>query len=244
MSNSSGSFRVRPCESFAVVAKRKGFSAFCEMGFTLLELLVTITLVAMVVLVLSMALKLTIGAWERGQREGDEKLIAASIPRLLERQLECIMPNAPARSRVKGARFAFCGKKDAISFFSCFAPMGSSLQGLLRMTYSYDSDKKTLILYEQPITRPQDLKEELDPLSDSWNGELKPVSEIRGVSIFELMYSGKEMFDLEDEDQWEEEWACNLPSPPKLIRLAIGTQGKEQSSPAIWYFHVGKQMRF
>ncbi|RLB11184.1 MAG: hypothetical protein DRG63_13180 [Deltaproteobacteria bacterium] len=212
-------------------------------GFTLLELLVTITLVSMVVLVLSLALKLALGAWERGEREG-KALACVTIPRLLEKQLESIVHGPGINTRGGKARFSFCGNKNAFSFFSCFAPMGSGLQGILRMTYVYDSDRKTLFLYEQPITRNEDLREELDPLSEKWNGELKPVGKVEGITCFDLMYSGQDMVDPEDEDQWKEQWPCDSLVPPRAVRLAISAQENGPHLASVWYFRVGKQTRF
>ncbi len=212
--------------------------AYCR-GFTLLELLVTIALVAMVVLVLSMALKLAIGAWERGRNQGDSPLVTITIPRLLEKQLESVLQASSMGNRIGKQHLAFCGKKNSFSFFSCYAPIGSSLQGVLRMTYIFDPEKKTLTHYEQVITRPEDLKEEFDPLSENWNGELKPMSIVEGITLFDVKYSGKVMVDPADEEQWKDEWPCTFPYLPRALRLAISMDRADPPKPSVWYLRVG-----
>ena len=208
-------------------------------GFTLLELLVTIALVAMVVLVLSMALKLAIGAWEKGKKQGDSALVTTTIPRLLEKQLESVLQSSTLGNRIGKERLAFCGKKNSFSFFSCYAPMGSSLQGVLRMTYVFDPEKKTLTHYEQVITRSEHLKEEFDPLSENWNGELKPMSIVEGITLFDVKYTAKAPVDPEDEDQWKDEWPCTSPYLPKAMRLSISMDKGDPPEASVWYFRVG-----
>lgn len=224
-----------------VSAIRKRVHTGDKKGFTLLELLVTVVLVAMVTLVVTIALKLAIGAWERGAKEGDKSLLSVSIPRLLERQLESIIKNERSSTGGEDGRFPFCGNEHTLSFFSSFAPMGSSLQGLLRITYTYDPDDETLLLYEQVITSPEDLKDAFNPFSENWYGELKPVSKIEGISAFDLMYSGQKIRDTEDEDQWKKEWRCNSPAYPSEIRFTFSPGNGKRKRTSLWYFHVGQQ---
>jgi len=211
-----------------------------EKGFTLLELVVTVTLVAMVVLLLSMALKLTIGAWEKGQEQGSSFDVMTSLPRLLERQLECVMMTTSVPPKARRGLYSICGDTHSLTFFSSFAPMGSPLQGVLRVTYLYDEEKKSLVLYEQVVTKADDLNEETSPLSEYGPKDLRPISEVDGLERFELAYSGKNRIDEQDEDQWEEEWKCNSSVPPKLIRLTLGLGDKEASRSFVWYFRVGR----
>lgn len=209
----------------------------CSDGFTLLELLVTITLVAMVVLVLSMALRLAIGAWEKGERKGDEALINLLVPRLLEKQLQGIVRTTVEK---KERSFPFCGGKNGISFFTSFTPLGSGFRGIIRVTYIYEPEEKTLTLYEQVTTKLLELTERIYPLSQEYYENLEPVSRIEDIEDFKLEYSGERLVDPQDEEQWKHEWPCNSPVPPKAVKLTIGTKNRGRPKLSLWCFQVGK----
>ncbi len=58
---------------------------YCK-GFTLLELLVAMSLVALVTLIAATAFRMTVQAWERGAEEGESRQIQSALPTLLEKQ--------------------------------------------------------------------------------------------------------------------------------------------------------------
>ena len=208
-------------------------------GFTLLELMVTVTLVAIVVLLLSLGLKLTVRAWEKGKQQGSRSDIITSLPRVLERQLECAVMTTSVPPKARRGNYSIYGDTHCLTFYTTYAPMGSSLQGVLRVTYLYDEENKRLAIYEQVVTKADDFKEENSPLSDYRAEDLKSISEVEGLGTFELSYSDKNLIDLQDQEQWKKEWKRNSAVPPKLIRLTLGLGGKGLSRPVVWYFRVG-----
>ncbi|MEJ2025553.1 MAG: hypothetical protein P8Y00_11170, partial [Deltaproteobacteria bacterium] len=90
------------------------------------------------------------------------------------------------------------------------------------------------------VTSPEDLKDELNPFSEEWNGVLQPLSEVKGISSFDLMYCNQKIPDTKDGDQWKNEWKCNSPISPSAIRLVFSTKTEKNESD-VWYFHVGQQ---
>jgi len=210
-------------------------------GFTLVELMVTIALVAMVVLILSMALRLAIGAWEKGQRDGEGSLGGLSLARVMEKQLDSVILDSDVPARARKGHLGFCGDKDSVSFFSSFAPMGSPFQGVLRVTYIYDEESKTVSLYEQVVTRADDFKEGSNPMAEGWDGQIRPVSRIGGIVTFQLSYSGTDKINGQDQDQWKDRWECNWPLPPKAIRLVLGTSEENKREVYTWYFQIANQ---
>ena len=146
-------------------------------GFTLLELLVAMVLLSTVTLVVAMALKIAIDSWEQGTVEGEALQRCAAIPALLEKQLACLVRKDPF-GQISPGLLPFCGQKHGFSFFTSYAPQGSPGQGLLRVTYVFDEEKKTLSLFEKVITRKEDLKEAYNPLSIKWDNSFEPVSRV------------------------------------------------------------------
>jgi prepilin-type N-terminal cleavage/methylation domain-containing protein len=206
-------------------------------GFTLLELLVAMVLVSAVTLIVGVALKLGIGAWERGVKEGETAQLCAAIPSLLGKQIRSLVKVDPFQAGGKRA-LPFCGQAHDLSFFTSYAPQGSSLQGLLRVTYVFDEDEKTLSIYEQVVTRKEDLKEELNPLSDVWNKSFDPVSLAPNVVAFDLRYTANKNPDPKEESQWKEQWDCRSTTRPAgvMVRFQVGKDEKAKSFT--WFFQT------
>ncbi len=204
-------------------------------GFTLVELLVAMVLLSMVTLVVAMALKIAIESWERGAEEGEDIQLWVAIPALMEKQLRSLVKNDPFKHGA-GGLLPFCGQKHGFSFFSSYAPQGSPWQGLLRITYLLNEDEKTLYLFEQAITRKEDLNDKFNPLSDNWGDSLTPVSQVSGITAFNVIYSGSEKQDPQDTDNWDGSWKCLSTSIPSGlgINLQLGEGSKAQARK--WYF--------
>ena len=215
-------------------------------GFTLIEILVAMVLLSMVTVVAVTALRLAIRAWERGEKEGEIHQAYTAVSSLLGKQLSC------AKGIVNTRKLPFYGVENGISFFTTYAPQGSLIQGLSRVTYVYDEYKETLLLYEQVIVRKEDVKKEFNPLSDSWNNDFSPTGEVEGVSKFLIMYAGKESKMLGEDTKWSDKWVNSTGSIPKIISLSLQLQNinviknalkqndeNDEDNGYLWYFTTG-----
>jgi prepilin-type N-terminal cleavage/methylation domain-containing protein len=207
-------------------------------GFTLIELLVAMALLSMVTLVAAMALKIAIESWERGADEGESIQLWAAIPALMEKHLGSLVKNDPFTDATT-RHLPFCGQEHALSFFTAYAPQGSPWQGLLRVTYLFNEEESTLYLFEQVITCKEDLNTEFDPLSDDWANSFTPISQVPGISEFNLTYQEQEKQGAQETDEWKDTWKCASTSLPKGlgISLKVGTDSKAQARK--WYFRLG-----
>jgi len=164
-------------------------------GFTLLEILVALILVSMVALTVALAFKIGVGAWERGVKEGEDPQVRTIIPQLIQREATAAV-TTNAFSGV-ALPLPFCGRQDSFSFFTAYAPEGSPRQGLLRVSYVFNEKEQTLALYEQTITRRDDVKDASNPLSTDWDETMAPISETKGITVFELRYAAPTIEGLE-----------------------------------------------
>ncbi len=203
-------------------------------GFTLLELLVTIFLVSMITLVLVVGLRITLNAWRKAKSEDKYIQLRTVIPILLKKQLESCVWNVPNIGVLP-----FTGTEHSLSFFTTYAPMGSSGKGLLRITYVYDEERKVLGLYQQVITMKGEISEEFNPVSEKWNGVLKPVSVIRDVMSFELEYTKAKEVDPYDSERWTKEWKTRGAKHPTAIKMSLGFRNGKKVEKSVWYFNVG-----
>lgn len=212
-------------------------------GFTLLELLVALTLVAIVTLIAATAFRLTVQAWERGSEEGESRQIQSALPTLLEKQLAArvIMP-VFGQAKVNPATY-FCGGENSLSFITAYAPQGSMLQGMLWVRYQYDPSLKTLFIYQQSLTRLEDLDIAAGGLGSKKAAPGLPVSQIQEISDFRLAYATEFMYDPDDTRQWLSNWDCGADSVGVpfglMLKMTIGEGPRSRSYT--WIYRVGDQ---
>jgi prepilin-type N-terminal cleavage/methylation domain-containing protein len=207
-------------------------------GFTLLEIIVAIALVSLLTLIAAMALRITMSAWERGEREGEGAQIRAMIPSILETQLTYTITTASFSPTGGKTLLPFSGTGHAVSFFTSYAPMGSPFQGLSRVSYVFIESENTLLFYQQLITNQEDFADSFNPLAENGSKGAEPVSTIKGVTAFALLYGSGNAIDFEEMDQWKEEWNAKQPIPPTYVRLSFAEGEKEK--PRRWFFAVGQ----
>ena len=92
--------------------RRRGLSA--QQGFTLLELLISITLLGMILVLLFGGLRLGVRSWDAVQQQTDNLNAVRSVESFLRREMASVQPfrwKSPA-----GASLAFLGERNKINF--------------------------------------------------------------------------------------------------------------------------------
>lgn len=206
------------------------------MGFTLLEVVVALVLMAAVSLAAGLALRLAVEANERVEAEGDSRQVMAVLPEMLARQLALVRVGSkfsPVQSSAEAAsaiakdvgagldadsslsELAFCGDEHRLSFVTVHSRQGSAYQGVLWVSYVYDEADRSLSIYQKIITRIEDLggKEKGPGLLRSKRKrvtfEPERVSRIEDVSAFRLSYSEEPDADPSDSSAWLPTWECD-----------------------------------
>ncbi len=211
-------------------------------GFTLLELLVAMVLLSTVVLISVMALRVSVEAWGRGNAEGETTQIHTAVSELIRRQLDCVVkadPFAPSSERP----LRFYGGPHGLSFFTAYAPQGSTAQGLLRVTYRFDEEEKTLSLFEKVITRREDLGEALNPLAAKFNNSYEPVSRVEGVSGFDVRYAGKVTGDASERPFWKDRWMRASEPLPADIGITLLEGSGSTAHSYVWQYSLNEDYR-
>jgi prepilin-type N-terminal cleavage/methylation domain-containing protein len=212
-------------------------------GFTLLELLVAMALVALVTLIAATAFRLTVQAWERGAEEGESRQIQSALPVLLEKQLGAMVATRMFGKAMVNPEKFFCGTENTLSFLTTYAPQGSLLQGVMWVRYQFDPGQKTLMIYLKSVTRPDDLGENTDGFQKKKMDEGFPVSQIHGIIDFRLFYTEELLFDANDSKQWHREWKCDAESAGTpsglMVEMTIGEGSRARSFR--WYYRISGQ---
>ena len=215
-------------------------------GFTLLEIMIAMVLVSLVVLIVGQALGIAIDAWERGGRQAEALQIRQSIPVLLGRQLQAVVADNLFDPALGDFRQHFCAEPGHLSFLTTYAPLGIPLQGLQRITYRYSEADQRLEIFQQVITHADDLDDASDASADQWHDELEPLSRFEQVTAFALWFTAETAFETDNEDHWQQEWACGKTLPdsehsgiPQAVMLYIEAARPAQPSPPRWLLAVG-----
>ncbi len=127
----------------------------CRAGFTLLELLISMTLMAVVIAVAAMAFNSGISAYQRRLLANRQLLPQESLAALLDRQLRgLIAPDDPALKPF----IRFEGDDRQVIFTTTASPLGSGQGGMVLVVYRF-LDRQGLLVYGQKaVIRPEDAR--------------------------------------------------------------------------------------
>ncbi len=198
-------------------------------GFTLLELMISITLTAVIVTLVAMALRTGLSAWHRLKETNKEILVENSLEGLLGRQLRAVVNRGVELDQF----VSFEGSRHSISFVTRYAPMGAGAGGLFLVVYRWSEDKG-LVYGQHLVTTPQDLRAELpdsvDPAdmedleADGWKISLVP-----GMPPLNFAYRKDRNHGLDPED-WKHQWSRRQPLP-QAVAVALGDEDGAQWFP-------------
>ena len=191
-----------------------------QRGFTLLELLISLTLLGLILVLLFGGLRLSIRSWDSVQKKVDNLNSVRSVEGFLRREMEQIYPYrwkaAPAR------RFAFVGERHKVNFV---APMPSriGIGGLYAIALELEqtgSGRRLTWKYVPVDPQMQDFSS-LDPAKEM----VLAGTELIAVDDIWLSYFGRETESATP--RWLDRWDSTV-TMPQLIRIKVRfTDGSE-----------------
>lgn len=209
-------------------------------GFTLLELLISITLIAVLVVILSMALRSGINAYARAKDYNRYFLPRAALQGLLWRQMEAVIspadPNLSSYSMFRGTEQGFI-------FTTTYVPQGTSAGGIFQAAYFFDEEGKRIIYAQKIITRSKDLETDLPDdlvrfdrqklLKDGWLTD-----ELDGVKEFSLRYFSSQTHADAGPEDWDKDFNRRKLMPLK-IAFKLGFEGQNDKETKLQIMPVG-----
>jgi general secretion pathway protein J len=186
------------------------------LGFTLLELLVSLTLMGIIVTILFGALNLGIRSWERGNQIVDTAQEQIFAWHLVSRQIRSACP-----FRGEDNSLYFIGDKSEISFISAYSLRLGDQRGLVRVIYriveDQDNGKRRLLVYEEPLLDKKRLEEKVDQ-----NDFIELIETDEAIFFsFEKAVAGVSSTE-EDSSSWEDHWDNTEQSLP--LRVKVGRE--------------------
>jgi type II secretory pathway component PulJ len=193
------------------VKTRKGTS-----GFTLLELIVTFTILSLVVVMTLGALRLGSAAWEKGEDRAEKLQRKRIVFDLLSQQMKSSFPYRIKSQKAEADYLVFLGDGASLRFVSAFSLRARRQEGLVFVNYKVEegatSSGKVLKVYEKRMSNSKTLLEETPD-------EEQFLTLMDGLSDLKFEYF-EEADDKDGAGGWGESWDAKekkvLPSQVKM----------------------------
>lgn len=180
-----------------------------KLGFTLIEVLIAMSLLSLMMVLLFSSLHIGAKSWQQGEEKMADVNDIAIVQQFFNNHLAHALPQwndfDPEKERV----FAFQGQKNAVQFVGAF-PASAERSGLqlFKVTRKDNRKKSVVTVSVAPFF----------PLAENETAFEDEVELISGVKKFELAYFG--LNDETGEYQWQSEW-LNKELQPRLVKIAI-----------------------
>jgi general secretion pathway protein J len=197
-------------------------------GFTLLEVIVTMTILGLILLIISGAFRLGLSAWERGESTREEYQKVRAISQLVCQQIKSSIPYKIKTQKAEGDYLAFEGKPHSLKFVSALPIKAREPQGFVYAIYEFQEGGEEggrLVYYEQRVLNKNFFEEKPD--------EELGVSLCEGVSDVRFEYFREADLEESKTEGWIDEWNTKEEKElPKALRMKITLKnlkkGKEE----------------
>jgi len=199
-------------------------------GFTLLEVMVTLTILGFILLMVFGVFRLGVSAWEKGDSTRDESQRIRMVPQMIIQQIKSVVPYKIKTEKAEGDYLAFEGKSRSLKLVSALPIRAGRPEGLVYAVYEFKEGGKEggrLILYEQRVLN-------RDFFSDPPKEELG-VALLEGIAEVRFEYYREEDAEKNRTAEWVGEWNAKeekeLPKALKLTITPAGGKTEKEKSP-------------
>jgi|GEM_PF-3948321 len=194
-----------------------------EKAFTLMELLIAITIGAMVMAIIATAFHVSVANWER-VRKSNDRLQVFQIADLLANQLLHLRKRPiPARGR---NRTAFYGKERELLFVTDYSLLGLFRNNSVIVSARFDDNEKILV-YRQMLLNPRgDFQDFIGNfLEGRITAEMERWIEERKIPMEKVVFEYRK----DDETSFRKTWTGETGELPDVVRLSFDHKGARAS---------------
>ena len=202
-----------------------------EDGFTLLELIVTLTILTIIVVLAFGAFRLGIKAWETGDERVDFFYRMKYLVDLMGKEISSIHPYYFQQdNKNEDKKLAFQGQPNLISFISSTKSSDLSLptDKLRKVSFYFEEDKKLLIMTEEIIQL-------YNPFSKTGKKKIRSITLSKDISDLRFRYYVLNSVnrDIENDGEWvanfsSNEKNINKDNLPRAVEVTIATQTQKE----------------
>jgi general secretion pathway protein J len=185
----------------------------CSSGFTLLELLLSMGITAVIIVIVFGAFRVGLRAWEKGERTAERQQRIRVVAQLVRSQLGSV--NAFNTMQAQGKSVTFAGSERQLSFFSAIALVPDHRHGVVfsQLTVESDSDGDSLFLVE------------ILPAAADGVIDTDSIDATERVSLLEnatsIQFTYLQHVPADGEWRWQSEW---LPAENTGLPVAVNLQ--------------------
>jgi general secretion pathway protein J len=180
-----------------------------QQGFTLIEVLIGLTLLSIMVVLLFTSLKICADSWEKGENKIAEVNEVSVVFNFFQRHLTAARPLWDVFSSSDTKVFSFQGKADSFQFVSAFpASVGKSGPQLISLFLQNEDQENVVKVVLTPFF----------PAPEDDEGHKEEVTLIRHVTSLKVSYFGPG--DAPGESSWQEQW-LEKKVQPNLVKIKM-----------------------
>jgi general secretion pathway protein J len=178
-------------------------------GFTLIEVLIAMTLLGIMIVLLFSSMKICADSWQKGEDKITEVNDVAVVYQFFQHHLSTAKPLWDDFSEENNKIFAFQGKNQELQFVSSF-PASAKKSGLQLFSLKLinDSDEQLIQVSIKPFY----------PVAEGEEWRQEEVTLLRHVRNFSLSYFGAE--ESQPEGSWRDDW-LEKETQPRLVKIKI-----------------------
>jgi len=194
---------IKTCQLLSEYTQRHRFVNKSEhkikqAGFTLLEVLIGMSLMSIMMLLLFASLRLCVQNWNAGEKKIAQVSEAAIIQNFLQNKLHAAVPLDG--DFLEEPQFSFQGSKDELQFVAAMpasaARLGLQLFKMSLIPAARDEQGRQLQIEMQPFF----------PLGDSEQWDVEPVVILRKIQSLQFAYFGPDSDSRRSDSSWQSDW--------------------------------------
>jgi general secretion pathway protein J len=186
-------------------------------GFTLVEVMVSMTILGFIVLMIYGVFRLGVGAWEKGEVIRDKYQTSRNASQMIFRQVKSAVPFKIKPQKAEGDYLAFEGTAHSLKFVSTLPLKTVQNEGLVYVAYEFQTGGVRggrLILYEQRALNRNFMEE--NPREELAMSLLEEMAEVK------FAYYREENPDKNQSAGWVETWnAKDEKELPKAVQITL-----------------------
>ena len=207
-------------------------------GFTLLELIISLTIIALVAILVQNGFRLSVSAWEKGESAIEDQQRYRYALEMMQRQLSSSLPHASSEKVKTESDVVFKGDDVSLEFVSRISLISGDSSGMLRVRYrvEVEDDGKSVLFAEADLVDRLGVSAEDEPVEEDWHILL---SDIHDFAFDYLAGVPAEDF-MEDASFWESSWGDSGERKGLPLALRVRFQADEESMPLYLMVPIGK----
>lgn len=207
-------------------------------GFTLLELIISLTIIAIIAVMVQNGFRLSVSAWEKGESAIEDQQRYRYVLELMQRQLCSTLPRALNENVNTDSDVVFRGDDASLEFVSRMSLLSEDLSGVIRVRYLVETedDEKSVLFAENNLIDQLGVSSQDEPGEVDWHILLSGIHNF----AFDYLAALPTEDALDDASLWEASWGDSDERRGLPLALRAHFQVDEESMPLYLVVPIGK----